>query len=241
MQSFRVLFLVLVTSLLFLACTQKKENKVDLSVYPFLDPGIKTLFLTNGIDSDLTPNCGTGTPATASTTGTTGTSTGATSSGSKTANTRFTILSQLVMKVTHETLNMKFIYDTTQTQGSIDQQQGFTFTGGVFADTIAGKQGTVKWLNSGVNIDDTNTGTQIIQFLKVELNLSGTYTPGSGTTTTPTQCYTVDNINCTSATATTQCFTTDNAKCISSATGEGATPIIIRGTINCNAKNVPVQ
>ncbi len=227
-----------------LNCKTKNENEVHMDLLSIVDPANnysgKYYFLNNGIDMDLTPNCGTATPAT--TTTSTGTTTTSTSSSSRTTNTRFTVLSQLVMKSTKETLTMNFLYDTTQTQGSIDQQQGFTFTGGAFSDTVTGKQGTVKWINQGVNVDDTNQGSQIISYMNVELNLQGTYTEGSGTTTTPSECYTSDNINCTSTTTTSKCFTTDNKTCLStSSTTSGGTSIIIKGTINCNAKNVPTS
>ncbi|MBE7410572.1 MAG: hypothetical protein HS129_00670 [Leptospiraceae bacterium] len=221
-------------------CHTKNENEVHVDLLPLIDNG-KTYLLSNGmIDMDLTPNCGTATPATTAT-GTTGTTTTTTTS-TKTTNTRFTVLSQFVMKTTKEILTIKFIYDTTQTQGPIDQQQGFTFTGGVFNDTVTGKQGLVKWLNQGVNVDDSNQGTQVVQFLNINVNLQGTYTPGVGTTTTPIECYTSDSINCTSTVTSTKCFTTDNRTCLSSAsTASGGTPIVIKGTLNCNAKNIPVS
>jgi len=220
-------------------CSTKNENEVHIDLLPLVD-STKTYLLNNGIDMDLTPNCGTATPATAATS--TGTTTTTTSTSSRSTNTRFTVLSQLVMKTTKEILTIKFIYDTTQTQGAIDQQQGFTFTGGLFNDTITGKQGTVKWLNQGVNVDDSNQGTQIVQFFNINVNLQGTYTPGVGTTTTPTECYTSDSVNCTSTVTTTKCFTTDNKTCLSSAsTTSGGTAIVIKGSLNCNAKNIPVS
>ncbi len=226
----------------------KDENKTKLAfpeITSLLGPeGSVAYFNTRDIDKSLTTNCGIATPGTTAgatptpggvgavpTTGTTGTST-----------SRRIILSQLVFK-TGETLTMKFQYDSNQFQGALDQQQGFTLTGGIFGATVKGTQGTVKWTGQSLGyIDETNNAAQNLTFLIVDVNLKGTYTPGSSSNaTTPVECNTTGDGKCTSSITTTKCFTQDYINCINNTAGTGSTPITISGSINCNASNVIPQ
>lgn len=245
-KKFTYLFLLL----FFLNCNSD-TNKVELSFPPQLlqlastDPNFYALyFSTREIDTDLTSNCGVASPAT-STTGTTGTTqtgtTTGTSTGGTTSNSRFTIVNSYVMKNTKETMNLKFVYDSTQTRGSVDQQQGFTITGGPFNTTITGRQGTVTWGLAGTGlgyIDESNTGAQQLSFMKgVKVALNGSFiTNTSVSSVPPTTCNTSDNVNCTTLATTAQCFTQDNRTClVTNATG---VPITIEITINCESKTV---
>jgi hypothetical protein len=247
---------ILKTSSLFvffflISCTNPDANKIELQ-YPAAlldvfnsDPGYYALYFSSReIDTDLTTNCGVASPATTATgaTGATGTTTPATTTGTtSTTNTRFSILNQYIMKNSKETLNFKFIYDTNQIRGSIDQQLGFTITGGPYNATITGKQGTVTWGIGAVGyIDESLTASQNLTFMKgVEVTLNGTFTRGStASTVTPFTCNTVDNVNCTSAVTTSQCFTTDNKTCLSTTTSTTGTPITINITLNCETKTI---
>ena len=251
----------------------KDENKTKLTfpeLTSILNPqDALAFFYTRDIDKSLTTNCGIATPGTTAgatptpggvgavpTTGTTGTST-----------SKRIILSQLVFK-TGETLTMKFQYDSNQFQGALDQQQGFTLTGGIFGHTVTGKQGTIKWTGQSLGyIDETNNAAQNLTFLIVDVNLRGTFTPNSSSSgSTPIECNTLDGINCTSSVSTTKCFTQDSRTCMSSGTtcktNDGIncdsngtsscttlnsikcstpTAITISGSINCNAANVIPQ
>ncbi len=235
--------------LLFFACTNPDANKIEMQ-YPAAlldlfstDPGFYALYFSSReIDTDLTTNCGVATPATTATGATTpGTGTTATTGSTTTSNTRFSILNQYIMKNSKETLNFKFIYDTTQTRGSIDQQLGFTITGGPYNTTITGKQGTVTWGIGGLGyIDESVTTSQNLTFMKgIEVTLNGTFTRDSTVSTvTPFTCNTTDNVNCTSAVTTSQCFTTDNKTCLATTTSTTGTPIIINITLNCESTTI---
>lgn len=226
-------------------CSTEDENTAKMSfpeVLSLLGPeGSLLYFLPREIDTSLTTNCGvatpgstsTGTPGLPGTTPTTGT-TGTTTS-------KRIILSQLVFK-TGETLTLKFQYDSNQFQGALDQQQGFTLTGGIFGHTVRGVQGTVKWNGQGIGyIDESNNSAQSLTFLIVSLNLRGTFTQGTTSSLiSQAQCNTSDGINCTSAQTTTTCFTTDGSKCVNNSNTTGI-PITIAGDINCNANNVIPQ
>jgi hypothetical protein len=226
----------------------KDENKTKLAfpeILSLLGPQESVAyFYTRDIDKSLTTNCGVATPGTTAgatgTTGTPGATPPTTTGGTGTSTSKRIILSQLVFK-TGETLTMKFQYDSNQFQGSLDQQQGFTLTGGIFGSTVKGTQGTVKWTGQSLGyIDETNNAAQNLTFLIVTVSLRGTYTPGSSSSgTTPVECNTIDGINCTSSISTTKCFTQDYIKCVANNTG--GTPITISGSINCNAANVIPQ
>lgn len=240
---------ILFLSFFFYGCNTD-TNKVDLSFPPQLltlatsDPNFYALyFASREIDTDLTSNCGVASPATAAT-GTTGTTTPTgttTGTGTSTTSTRFSIINSYVMKTTKETMNLKFVYDSTQTRGSVDQQQGFTITGGPYNTTITGRQGTVTWGLAGTGlgyIDESNTGAQQLSFMKgVKVSLNGTFSRDTTVSAVPpTTCNTSDNVNCTTLATTTQCFTQDNRTCLVS-TASGV-PITIDITINCESKTV---
>ncbi len=235
----------------FITCTNADANKIKMDFPVQLlelasnDPSFYALyFSTREIDTDLTSNCGLASPATTTATGTTGT-TGTTTTGTTGTNTtssKFTIVNSYVMKNTKETLNLRFIYDSTQSRGSVDQQQGFTITGGLFNTTITGKQGTVTWGLGGLGlgyIDESNTGSQQLSYMKsIQLQLNGTFSKNTSTTiTTPLTCNTQDNINCTALVTGTTCFTQDNKTCTAASATTG-TAITLNITINCEAKSV---
>lgn len=236
---FRITLVFLVLSAFTWGCGLKNENNAALTV---LDESTPALFAFNGeVDTSVTTSCGRAAPAT-NTTGTTGTTTGTTgTTGSTSNNTRFSVISQLIFK-TKETLNIRFQYDSTQIQGNIDPQQGFILAGGLFGKTVQGTQGTVEWFNQGINIDTASQTPQQISFFNLEIRLNGTYsTSTTSAATILPQCNTSDGVNCTSATATTQCFTSDNRTCIVQNTSSDAKPVIISGTIKCNAPNIVPQ
>lgn len=235
---FRILH---VTCLIFLltACKVKNQNKVDLSFLPIA--GGSVLWFPGDIDTSVTSSCGTASTATSTSTGNTGTTGTTTTSTSGTTNTKFAIVSQLVFK-TRETLFLRYTYDYLQTQGNINAQQGFVLTGGYFAKTATGTQGTVKWASNGININTSLTAAQEISTFTVDLDLIGTYVDGA-TTTNNTTCYTLDNVNCTAqtTTTTTTCYTSNNQTCLVASTNSGATQVIIRGSLKCYAPNVVQQ
>ena len=244
-----IIMLLSINSLI--TCTNPDANKIKMDFPVQLlelassDPSFYALyFSTREIDTDLTSNCGLVSPATNTATGTTGT-TGTTTTGTTGTNTttsKFTIVNSYVMKNTKETLNLRFIYDSTQSRGSVDQQQGFTITGGLFNTTITGKQGTVTWGLGGLGlgyIDESNTGSQQLSYMKaIQLQLNGTFSKNTTTTiTTPLTCNTQDNVNCTALVTGTTCFTQDNKTCTAASTTTG-TAITLNITINCEAKSV---
>lgn len=224
------------------SCNTKDENKIKIDLpqaLTILSPEEYILFFNDReIDQDLTPNCGVASPATSVATGATGTTgtTGTTTTGTG----RFTIVMQLFMKLTGESLAMRFLYDPNQSQGSIDQQQGFTFTGGVFNNTVSGKQGTVEWGLGGFGIgyiDESSTTAQTLSFFNLKIKLNGFFQKGESTSTSPPiECYTSDNINCTTIVTGTKCFTRDNQKCLVITTG--GTQVLIQGTLKCNSSRV---
>ncbi|WP_108975481.1 LIC10920 family plasminogen-binding lipoprotein [Leptospira ryugenii] len=223
--------------LLIFACRYKNQNKADLTILGTLnnDPA---LYFLGEIDSSVTTSCGTASPATTTATTQTGQTTPTQTTSSTTTNTRFSVFSQLVMK-TKETLNIRFIYDVTQTQGRIDPQQGFILSGGLFGNTVSGTQGTVKWFNQGVNVDQSISGQQTLSFFNIEVNLLGTYTPGASSTNL-NSCNTLDGVNCTSGQSATQCFTSDNRTCLVQSSS-GTASVNIQGKLNCNAPNIVPQ
>ncbi|MBM9590416.1 hypothetical protein JWG41_08175 [Leptospira sp. 201903075] len=235
---FRSIVILFAFSSIFAACGLKNENKAEVSL---LAEGEPALYFLGEVDSDITTSCGQATPATTATTGT-GTGTGTTGgSSSTTNNTRFTVISQLIFK-TKETLNLRFVYDSTQIQGKIDPQQGFVLAGGAFGKTVQGTQGTVEWFNQGINIDTALQSAQQISFFNLEITLNGTYSnSASSSTSVLNSCNTLDSVNCTSGTSTTQCFTSDNKTCLVQNTTTDAKSVIIRGTLKCNAPNIVPQ
>ncbi len=244
-----ILSIVLISCNTNLTLKSKDENKTKLAfpeIASLLSPAdAVAYFYTRDIDKSLTTNCGIATPGTtagaSATPGATGTP-APTTGGTGTSTSKRIILSQLVFK-TGETLTMKFQYDSNQFQGALDQQQGFTLTGGIFGSTVKGTQGTVKWSGQSLGyIDETNNAAQNLTFLIVDVSLRGTYTPGSSSNaTTPVECNTTGDGKCTSSITTTKCFTQDYINCINNTAASGSTAITISGKINCNAANVIPQ
>ena len=191
------------------------------------------------VDQTVTPSCGTATPGvTLSGTGTgTNTTTQPSQTGQGTSNSKFTIFSQMTMKKTGELLTLKFAFDTNQFQGTIDPQQGFILSGGVWQSTITGRQGTVKWGAQGVGyIDESATGSQTVSYMKLDLELFGFFQPGQGQNNTVVfQCYTSDGLKCTTTTSSAQCYTYDSVNCITTNAGKNIT---VKATVNCSAKNI---
>lgn len=225
-------------------CTgDTKQNRANFQILNALDFGNNPILFVQGIDNTLTPNCGVASPAlttNATVPGQTPAQTTPTTTTGTANQTRFSIISQLVL-TNRETLSIRYVYDVTQTQGPVDAQQGFTLTGGAFNNTVTGNRGTIKWSNNGININTTLNTSQQIPFFELELNLTGTFTPGVTTSTTPLSCNTIDGINCTSAQSSTQCFTTDNRICLVTSTATGTSTVTITGTLKCNSPNVVAQ
>ncbi|TGM03553.1 hypothetical protein EHQ76_09800 [Leptospira barantonii] len=230
------LFSAFIASAFLFNCNHQDQNKVDLRV---LTANGNVIFINGEVDSDKISSCGVAVPGTTSSTSTTGT-TGTTGGTSGTASTRYTITSQLIMKTTGESLVLRFQFDSSQYQGSVDPQQGFSYSGGVFARTVTGNVGKVEWGTSGIPVYPSSSGgsqQQTLQYMEIEVSLTGKLLDSSSTTGILNQCYTSDNVNCTSITTTQQCFTQDNQTCVSTASASG-TAVTITGNISCNAPNV---
>ncbi|AVQ12740.1 Uncharacterized protein XB16_2425 [Leptospira santarosai] len=235
--------LLIVFSAFFFNCEHRDQNQVDLKV---LVAATGNVILINGeVDSDKISSCGvavpgsiaSGTTTGATTGGNTGTTTGGGTSGSS---SRYTITSQLIMKNTAEAMVLRFQFDSTQYQGTVDPQQGFSYSGGVFGKTVTGNVGKVEWGSSGIPVYSTGNGAaqqQTLQYMDIDISLSGKMLDSSTSTGILNQCYTSDNVNCTSVTTTQQCFTQDNHSCVSTASASGSA-VTITGRIACNAPNV---
>ncbi|EQA62052.1 LIC10920 family plasminogen-binding lipoprotein [Leptospira alexanderi] len=237
-------FLLIVFSATFFNCEHRDQNKVDLKV---LVAATGDVILINGeVDSDKISSCGVAVPGTTAAsgtaTGTTGGNTGTTTtnSGSSGSSARYTITSQLIMKNTAEAMVLRFQFDSAQYQGTVDPQQGFSYSGGVFGKTVTGNVGKVEWGSSGIPVYPTGNGAaqqQTLQYMDIDISLSGKILDSSTSTGILNQCYTSDNVNCTSVTTTQQCFTQDNHSCVSTASASGSA-VTITGRISCNAPNV---
>ncbi len=213
-------------SFLYLSCANQDANKVGLTVF-----GDGVAFNIDGeLDSDKTANCGTASPYSTSTTSTTTTTTTSSSTN------LFTVISRLYFK-SGEYLYLKFIYDNTQNQGSIDSQQGFSYSGGIGTLGVVSNYGKIYWGGSGVPIDTTATSSQALSYLTVTLDLVGTAVESGSTALALTQCYTVDLINCTSATSTSMCYTQDGATCYNTQSITGPS-VTIKGDVNCTSASI---
>ncbi|AOP33002.1 hypothetical protein A0128_03455 [Leptospira tipperaryensis] len=235
-RSYTILFISILSSVFFLDCQHKDQNNVDLKV---LATNGDIIFINGEVDSDKISSCGVAVPGTTST-GTTGTTSGSTTTTSGSTSTRYTITSQLIMKTTGESLVLRFQFDSSQYQGSVDPQQGFSYSGGAFARTVTGNVGKVEWGASGIPVYPGTSGAaqqQTLQYMDIEISLTGKLLASSTTTGILNQCYTSDNVNCTSITTTQQCFTQDNQTCVSTASASG-TAVTITGNISCSAPNV---
>ncbi|TGK43996.1 hypothetical protein EHQ12_02750 [Leptospira gomenensis] len=232
-----LVFIVCILS--FANCAnQKDQNKVDLKV--LLSNG-DVIFINGEVDSEKISSCGVAVPGTTGTsTGTTGGTTGTPTTGGGSTSTRYTVTSQLIMKDTGESLVLRFQFDSSQYQGSVDPQQGFSYSGGTFGKTVTGNVGKVEWGASGIPVYPGSSGgaqQQTLQYMEIDLSLTGKLLTSSTSTGILNQCYTSDNVNCTSVTTTQQCFTQDNQTCVSTASATG-TSVTITGSINCNSPNV---
>ncbi|WP_016752947.1 LIC10920 family plasminogen-binding lipoprotein [Leptospira kirschneri] len=226
---------------IFLNCEHKDQNKVDLQVLVAATGNV--IYINGEVDPDKISSCGVAVPGTSSsgtTTGTTGT-TGTTTTGSSgSSNNRYTITSQLIMKTTAESMVLRFQFDSSQYQGSVDPQQGFSYSGGAFGKMVTGNVGKVEWGTSGIPVYPSGNGSaqqQTLQYMDIDISLSGKLLDSSSSTGILNQCYTSDNVNCTSVTTTQQCFTQDNKSCVSTASTPGVA-VTITGNISCNAPNV---
>jgi hypothetical protein len=231
---------------IFLGCSNTNANKIKTDIPPELLPFLAEdslfyylYFRDREVDKSLTSNCG---EASRGTTAVANTGQQNTQTTQNTTNsTRFTILNKYVIKTTGESLNLKFNYDSTTQNGTIDQQQGFTLTGGFFNSTLTGVQGTVEWGQGGTNLgylSESTTGTQFLTYMRdIKVTLFGTFKRNlSSSATVPNECFTQDNVNCTTANTSTKCFTSDNRVCLVSST-TGGVPITLKVNINCESDN----
>jgi hypothetical protein len=236
---FRAFLLILSYCLFTTGCKLKNQNEADLDITTIagLINGSPLVIYLGEIDMDRTADCGRASVETAAA-GAPGTTTPAPTTGgsSNTTNTRFAIVSTFQMK-TEEILNLRYTFDTNQTQGPINAQQGFSLTGGRFGNSVTGRTGTVSWGNAGLNIDPKKSSQQL-NFQQIDLNITGSFIAGNGTTGQPTLCFTLDSVNCTAGQAATQCFTVDNRTCLVDATSSEAKQVTIRGRITCSAPNI---
>ncbi|MFB5652590.1 hypothetical protein ACE5IS_18255 [Leptospira wolffii] len=215
-------------SLLFLSCENQASNKVGLTVF-----GDGVAFNIDGeLDADKTASCGTASPYSTSSTSTTTTTTTTTSSSSS----QYTVISRLYFK-SGEYLYLKFLYDSNQNQGSIDSQQGFSYSGGIGTMAVVSNYGKIYWGGSGVPVDTSVSSSQALSYLTVTLDLVGTAVSGGSTGLALTQCYTVDLINCTSATSTSMCYTQDGQTCYNTQTVTGPS-VTIQGDVNCTSNSI---
>jgi hypothetical protein len=232
--------ILIFTYVAFIAgCKLKNQNEADLQfgVIQGLINGSPLVIYLSEIDMDKTADCGKATYETAATSSTgTGSTTPSTGTSGSQNNTRFAIVSTFNMK-SGEILNLRFTYDLNQIQGPINPQQGFSLTGGTFGNSITGRQGSITWGNMGINVIP-KLSSQQLNFMQVELNLTGSYVPGNGTTVSPNLCYTIDSVNCTAGQASTQCFTVNNQTCLVDSGSAEAKQVTIRGKITCSAPNI---
>ncbi|TGJ99058.1 hypothetical protein EHQ53_10450 [Leptospira langatensis] len=215
-------------SSVFLVCQNASSDKVNLTVY-----GDGEAFSIDGtVDMDKTASCGTATPYSSSSTTTTTTTTTSTSSSTN----LFTVISRLYF-TSGEYIYLKFLYDSTQNQGSIDSTQGFSYSGGIGTKAVVANYGKIYWGGSGVPVDTSVTSSQALSYLTVTLDLVGTAVASGSTALALTQCYTVDFINCTSATSTSMCYTQDGSTCYNTQSVTGPS-VSIQGEVNCTSNTV---
>nr|WP_243396459.1 hypothetical protein [Leptospira hartskeerlii] len=186
--------------------------------------------ISGEIDQDKTASCGTATVYSSSSTSTTTTTT------TSSTNSLYTVISRLYFK-TGEYLYLKFLYDSTQNQGSIDSTQGFSYSGGIGTYAVVSNYGKIYWGGSGVPIDTSVTSSQALSYLTVSVDLVGTALTSGTAALSLTQCYTTDLINCTSATSTSMCYTEDGETCYNTSSVEGPS-VSIKGEVNCTSSTV---
>ncbi|WP_086448492.1 LIC10920 family plasminogen-binding lipoprotein [Leptospira venezuelensis] len=211
----------------FLSCENRDADKISLTVF-----GDGVAFNIDGeLDMDKTASCGTATPYSSSSTSTTTTTTTSTSTTNL-----YTVITRLYFK-TGEYLYLKFLYDATQNQGSIDSTQGFSYSGGIGTTAVVSNYGKIYWGGSGVPVDTSVSSSQALSYLTLDLDLVGTAVSSGSVALSLTQCYTVDNINCTSATSTSMCYTQDGATCYNTQNVSGPS-VSIKGEVNCTSSTV---
>lgn len=244
-NSIRTISVLFLLSLGVYQC-KAPTSEVDLKFTELLVNllGQESFFFVGEIDMDNTPDCGIATPDATGGGTQPGTGPGGvpsvrnTGNGSQ-QNTRYSIISTFIMKETREVLNLRFNYDQRQLRGSLNPQQGFVLSGGQFGNTVTGRLGTVEWGNLGIQLNPSTQGNQQIPSMIVKLALQGTYVPGQGTNIQPNQCFTLDNVNCTTQQTGSQCFTVDNRTCLADPSGSpNARSIGISGEIRCFAPTV---
>ncbi|WP_244937225.1 LIC10920 family plasminogen-binding lipoprotein [Leptospira selangorensis] len=220
-QAFFVFFLFCL-----LSCENRDADKVSLTVF-----GDGVAFNIDGeLDMDKTASCGTATPYSSSSTSTTTTTT------STSTTNLYTVITRLYFK-TGEYLYLKFLYDATQNQGSIDSTQGFSYSGGIGTSAVVSNYGKIYWGGSGVPVDTSVSSSQALSYLTVDLDLVGTAVSSGSVGLSLTQCYTVDNINCTSATSTSMCYTQDGTTCYNTQNVSGPS-VSIKGEVNCTSSTI---
>lgn len=225
-------FLAVSLTLTLVSCNHDNINKVDLTV---TGTDGSTFPINGEIDKSKTSNCGTATPY--SGTSTTGTTTTTTTTGSST--NLFTVNSRLYF-TTGAFVTIKFLYDATQNQGSIDAQQGFSYSGlpAMHIPAVVANYGKIFWGGSGVPIDTGTSSTQALSYLTVTVDLVGNQVTSGSAGLALTQCYTTNFINCTSATSSSMCYTQDGVNCYNTNTATGPT-VSIKGDINCTSNSIP--
>ncbi|TGK01716.1 hypothetical protein EHO59_11085 [Leptospira semungkisensis] len=215
-------------SSVFIVCQNASSDKVNLTVY-----GDGEAFSIDGtVDMDKTASCGTASPYSSSSSTTTTTTTTSTTS----TTSLFTVISRLYF-TSGEYIYLKFLYDSTQNQGSIDSTQGFSFSGGIGTKAVVSNYGKIYWGGSGVPVDTSVTSSQALSYLTVTLDLVGTAVASGSAALALTQCYTVDFINCTSATSTSMCYTQDGTTCYNTQSITGPS-VSIQGEVNCTSNTV---
>ncbi|TGK02679.1 hypothetical protein EHQ53_13165 [Leptospira langatensis] len=223
---------VLIAASFLISCNNNNINKVDLTA---TGADGSQFEITGDIDKTNTSNCGTASPYSASSTTTTTTTT--TTGGSST--NLFTINSRLYF-TTGAFITLKFLYDSTQNQGSVDSQQGFSYSGLPLLNQspVVANFGKIFWGGSGVPVDTGTSSTQALSYLTVTLNLVGNKVTSGSAGLALTQCYTTDFIHCTSATSSSMCYTQDGVNCYNTNTATGPS-VTIKGDINCTSNSIP--
>ncbi|WP_086478620.1 LIC10920 family plasminogen-binding lipoprotein [Leptospira venezuelensis] len=224
---------LIATAAVLVSCNTGDTNKVDLTV---TGTDGSTFPIQGEVDKDKTSNCGTATPYSSSSGGTT---TGTTTGGTGSTTNLFTINSRMYF-TTGAFVTLKFVYDATQNQGTVDAQQGFSFFGlpALGVSPVVANYGKIFWGGSGVPVDTGTSSTQALSYLTVTLDLVGNKVTTGSAGLALTQCYTTDFINCTSATSSSMCYTQDGLKCYNTNTASGPT-VSIKGDINCTSNAIP--
>ncbi|WP_246028251.1 LIC10920 family plasminogen-binding lipoprotein [Leptospira fletcheri] len=220
--------------LLLLSCQNTDPTNSDLAILSA--DGSVSFNIHETLDESKTANCGTATPYSSSSTSTSTTTTSSSTSSTSTTTTQFTIVSRLFY-TTGDYVYLKFLYDSSQNQGQIDSQQGFAYSGSLTAKPMVANYGKITWGGSGVPIDTTISGTQALSYLTVSLDLIGNEVSSGSAGLALTQCYTTDEVNCTSATSTSMCYTENGTTCFNTQSVSG-TMVSIKGDVNCTSNTV---